>query len=91
MEFYNDPVKVDEYEKMCDEYDGSELYKVLDNHLKNDAAVLELGCGPENDIAHLQKKYNVTGSDLSNDNFFYYRPAINLYQFQILLFSLHRV
>lgn len=67
MEFYNDPTKVDEYEKMCDEYDGSELYKVLDNHLKNDATILELGCGPGNDIAHLQKKYNVTGSDLSDE------------------------
>ena len=30
MEFYNDPVKVDEYEKMCEEYDGSELYNVLE-------------------------------------------------------------
>lgn len=67
MDFYNDPSKVDEYEKMCDEYDGSEIYKVLDNHLKNDDTILELGCGPGNDITHLQKKYIVTGSDLSDE------------------------
>jgi cyclopropane fatty-acyl-phospholipid synthase-like methyltransferase len=67
MNFYNDPSKVDEYEKMCDEYDGSELYKVLDTYLKNDDTILELGCGPGNDIIHLQNKYIVTGSDLSDE------------------------
>lgn len=67
MDFYSDPSKVDEYEKMCDEYDGSELYKVLDNHLKNDDTILELGCGLGNDITHLQNKYTVTGSDLSDE------------------------
>jgi len=67
MEFYNDPLKVDEYEKMCEEYDGTELYRVLGNHLKEDSTLLELGCGPGNDIINLQKKYNVTGSDLSDE------------------------
>lgn len=67
MEFYNDPLKVDEYEKMCDEYDGSELYRVLSNHLKNNSTLLELGCGPGNDITNLKKKYSVTGSDLSDE------------------------
>ena len=36
MEFYDDPVKVDEYERMCEQYDGSELYKVLERHLEDD-------------------------------------------------------
>ena len=67
MEFYNDPSKVDEYEKMCDEYDGSELYRILDKHLENGSSLLELGCGPGNDIANLIKKYKVTGSDLSDE------------------------
>jgi len=67
MEFYNDPVKVDEYEKMCDEYDGSELYKVLEKHLADNSTLLELGSGPGNDINYLQKKYTVTGSDLSDE------------------------
>lgn len=66
MEFYNDPSKVDEYEKMCAEYDGSDLYKVLSNHLREKSSLLELGCGPGNDISHLQKRYAVTGSDLSD-------------------------
>jgi len=70
MEFYNDPVKVDEYEKMCDEYDGSELYRTLDKHLTDNSTLLELGSGPGNDIKYLLEKYTVTGSDLS-DEFLY--------------------
>lgn len=67
MEFYNDPVKVDEYEKMCEEYDGSELYSVLNKHLIEDSSLLELGSGPGNDIRYLKTKYSVTGSDLSDE------------------------
>ena len=43
---------------MCDKYDGSELYSILDKHLENGSSFLELGCGPGNDIANLIKKYN---------------------------------
>ena len=67
MRFYNDPVKVDEYEKMCDEYDGSELYNILEKHLAENLTLLELGCGPGNDINFLREKYTVTGSDLSDE------------------------
>jgi cyclopropane fatty-acyl-phospholipid synthase-like methyltransferase len=67
MEFYNDPLKVNEYEEMCNEYDGTELYSVLSNHLKKDSSLLELGCGPGNDITYLKKYYTVTGSDLSDE------------------------
>ena len=67
MDFYNNPSKVDEYEKMCDEYDGADLYKVLDNNLNENSTLLELGCGPGNDIISLRKKYSVTGSDLSEE------------------------
>lgn len=67
MEFYNDPKKVDEYEKMCNEYDGSELYEVLSKHLKENSTLLELGCGPGNDIPYLRNHYSVTGSDLSDE------------------------
>ena len=67
MKFYNDPSKVNEYEKMCEEYDGSKLYEVLSRHLKNGSKLLELGCGPGNDIKNLRKKYSVTGSDLSEE------------------------
>ena len=67
MDFYNDPVKVDEYESMCDEYDGSELYRVLEKHLTDHSTLLELGSGPGNDIDHLKKTYTVSGSDLSDE------------------------
>lgn len=67
MEFYNDPSKVNEYEKMCEEYDGSELHGILDSHLSENSSLLELGCGPGNDIVYLKEKYNVTGSDLSDE------------------------
>lgn len=67
MEFYEDPLKVDEYEKMCKDYDGSDLYKVLMNHLKAKSTLLELGCGAGYDIQNLQDKYSITGSDLSEE------------------------
>lgn len=67
MEFYNDPVKVDEYEKMCEEYDGSELYTILDKYLPIKSTLLELGSGPGNDIYFLKSKYLVSGSDLSDE------------------------
>lgn len=67
MNFYNNPEKVDEYEKMCEEYDGSELYEVLTNHLKEKSTLLELGSGPGNDIGYLKERYSVTGSDLSDE------------------------
>lgn len=67
MDFYNDPKKVEEYEKMCEDYDGTDLYKVLYKHLKDNSTLLEIGCGPGNDIANLQSKYTITGSDLSDE------------------------
>ncbi len=67
MNFYNDPEKVDEYEKACEEYDGSELYSVLSSHLKEGSSLLELGSGPGNDIAYLNNDYKATGSDLSDE------------------------
>ncbi len=67
MEFYNDPLKVDEYEKMCAEYDGSELYKILNNYLPPGSTFLELGCGLGLDIEKLKNKYSITGSDLSDE------------------------
>ena len=67
MDFYNDPLKVDEYEKICEGYDGTELYKVLDQYLAEQSTLLEIGSGPGNDINYLLKKYLVTGSDLSDE------------------------
>jgi hypothetical protein len=67
MDFYNDPKKVDEYEKMCEEYDCSDLYRILANNLSLNSTLLELGCGPGNDIKTLKNKYKITGSDLSDE------------------------
>ena len=67
MTFYNNPAKVDAYEKMCEGYDGSDLYAILSNHLIEKSTLLELGCGPGNDIIHLKEKYRVMGSDLSDE------------------------
>lgn len=67
MNFYNDPVKVDEYEKMCEGYSGAELYDVLEKHLEKGSSILELGSGPGNDIAHFRINFSVTGSDMSDE------------------------
>ena len=67
MDFYDDPLKVDEYEGMCVGYDGTELYQVLDKHLDSGSTLLELGCGPGNDLDYFNEKYKVTGSDLSDE------------------------
>ena len=67
MDFYNDPEKVDEYEKMCEGYDGSELYDFLEKYLTEGSSLLELGSGPGNDIEYLRHKYHVTASDLSDE------------------------
>lgn len=67
MNFYDNPENVDKYIKMCDEYDGSQLYRVLDRHLLNGKSLLELGSGPGFDLAFLAGHYQVTGSDLSDE------------------------
>jgi len=67
MNFYNNPESVDEYEKMCEEYDGSNLYTQLSKHLNKGATLLELGSGPGNDVSYLKNHYRVTGSDLSDE------------------------
>ncbi|MBW9260172.1 MAG: class I SAM-dependent methyltransferase [Candidatus Thiodiazotropha sp. (ex. Lucinisca nassula)] len=67
MDFYNDPERVDEYEKMCDEYDGSDLYTILEKHLAEGNTLLELGSGPGNDLNYLRNRFNVSGSDLSDE------------------------
>lgn len=67
MEFYNNPEKVDTYEKMCEEYNGSELYAVIKKHLDKGASLLELGCGPGKDIQNLKDYYNIIASDLSDE------------------------
>ena len=65
MSFYNDPESVKQYIKMCEGYDGSNIYQQLGHHLPQNSTLLELGSGAGLDIDFLKKNYSVTGSDLS--------------------------
>ena len=67
MGFYDDPDSVDEYEKMCEGYDGSQIFETLERHLDPGKSILEIGCGPGNDIASLKINYQVVGSDNSEE------------------------
>ena len=67
MGFYNISDNVDKYIEMCSGYDGSNLYEVLQENLKDGSSVLELGSGPGFDIPFLSAHYKVTGSDFSDE------------------------
>lgn len=67
MNFYDDSENVDNYIEMCENYDGSNIYEVIENHLEDGRTVLELGSGPGFDIPFLKEHYRVTGSDLSDE------------------------
>lgn len=67
MGFYDDASNVDRYIEMCADYDGTHLYEALYKHLKENASLLELGSGPGFDIPFLTSRYQVTGSDLSQE------------------------
>lgn len=65
MGYCDDVDKVEQYTKMCKDYDGAPLYDVLRRHLVQGSSLLELGCGPGFDIQVLQHEYRITASDLS--------------------------
>ena len=67
MGFYDNSENVDKYIEMCEDYDGSNIYEMIENHLDEGKTVLELGSGPGFDIAFLRERYQVTGSDLSDE------------------------
>lgn len=65
MGYFDYQKNVQDYIKMVDGFDGSELIKELKRHLKDGSTVLELGMGPGKDLDILKKSYQVTGSDNS--------------------------
>ena len=67
IKYYHTKESVDEYIKMADGIDGSELIEILKKHLKPGSKVLELGSGPGSDWEILNKDFNVVGSDLSDE------------------------
>lgn len=65
MSFYDSKENVFEYVQMCASYNGENLYSALAENLPEQSRLLELGSGPGIDIEQLKKRYQVTGSDLS--------------------------
>ncbi len=66
MGYWDEPDKVDEYEKLADGYDGRELVEYLATLISPGTSVLELGMGPGKDVDLLRDKgFVVTGSDAS--------------------------
>lgn len=66
MGFFDNKENVQEYIKMADGYDGSDLISILKNYLPEGSTLLELGIGPGKDLDILRKSFVVTGSDNSN-------------------------
>ena len=65
MGYFDNIDNVEEYIKMSEGYDGSELITILNYYLKPGSTVLELGIGPGKDLDLLVEQYIVTGSDSS--------------------------
>ena len=65
MGFFDTEKGVEEYIKMAEGYDGTELIKILQGFLPENSTILELGMGPGKDLDILSMNYTVTGSDSS--------------------------
>ena len=65
MGFFDTEKGVDEYVKMAEGFDGTELIKILQEFLPEKSSVLELGMGPGKDLDILSKTFTATGSDNS--------------------------
>ncbi len=63
--YYFTPDSVREYISMSEGFDGSCFIHKLDEYLDKTSHILELGSGPGRDLAILNRKYQVTGSDIS--------------------------
>ena len=65
MGYFDSEKNVQEYIKMVEEYDATELINILRKYLKEKSTLLELGMGPGKDLDILREYYKVTGSDSS--------------------------
>jgi len=65
MGFFDTEQGVNEYIKMAEGYDGTELIKILQEFIPENSKVLELGMGPGIDLDILNKNFIVAGSDNS--------------------------
>jgi len=65
MGYYDGEKNVQEYTKLAEEYDATELINILLKYLKEESTLLELGMGPVKDLDILRRYYKATGSDSS--------------------------
>jgi len=65
MGFFDTEKGVNEYIKLAEGYDGSEIIKQLQTHISPGSKVLELGMGPGKDLEILLQYFQATGSDNS--------------------------
>ncbi len=65
--YYHTKKSVDEYIKMAEGINGSELIEKLKDFLPENSTVLEIGSGPGSDWEILDTYYRVTGSDNSTE------------------------
>lgn len=66
-EYYKTKESVDEYIKLAEGINGSELIKKLNQTLPLNSNILELGSGPGTDWEILNQFHTVTGSDNSSE------------------------
>lgn len=65
MNYYHNAENAASYVAMCEGYDAAGQLGTLFKVLPEQSAILELGSGPGNDMALLEARYQVTGSDYS--------------------------
>jgi len=66
-EYYKTKESVDEYIRLCEEYNGAQLIEKLKGFLPLNSNLLEIGSGPGTDWKMLSTYFDVTGSDNSTE------------------------
>ncbi len=93
MGFFDTEKGVDEYIKLAEGYDGTDLINILKEFLPEKSTVLELGMGPGKDLDILSKIYTVTGSDNSQvflDRYKKHTPDAELLKLDAVTLSTNR-
>jgi cyclopropane fatty-acyl-phospholipid synthase-like methyltransferase len=93
MSYFNNKLNILEYMRMTQDYDGTELLKLLEPFLRPGCTLLEIGMGPGKDLDLLKETYTVTGSDLSDGFLELYRdknPDADLLQLDAVTLDTER-
>jgi cyclopropane fatty-acyl-phospholipid synthase-like methyltransferase len=67
LNYYNTKESVQEYIKLAEGFSGEKHISKLATYLSEGSSLLEIGSGPGTDFEILSKKYQVTGSDYSEE------------------------